>query len=195
MNFKKESFLKEAVKIVVPLIIIAGISGGIIAGVFSATKQKIEYQNKKRIETAIFSILPETKKIEETETASRILYKCKDEKGDLIAVAFIAVGPGYQDVIKVLVVADKELNVVKGIEILESVETPGLGAKINELAFKSQFEEAAANFELSKEFSKKEKDKTVIQAITGATISSRAVVDIVNAEIAEIKKIIVETNK
>ncbi len=174
-------------KTVLTLMIITAISGGILATVYSVTKEKIKYQQKQKIEKAILSILPQTKQVDEVKVDSHALYKCKDEDGEVAGLAFIAEGPGYQDLIKVLVVINTDLTLIKGIEILESVETPGLGDKITKGEFKKQFKDTSSVLELSKELTEKGDKETVIQAVTGATISSQAVVDIINAKINEIR--------
>lgn len=187
---KKPNFLGESLKMIFPLIVIAAISGGIIAIVYSLTEGQIEQQKKQQIEQGIFSIMPEIKYIEETTVGAEILYKCRDQNKEDIAIAFTAEGPGYQDVIKVLAVVSNDLSSIKGIEILENVETPGLGAKITTTEFKEQFKNTSSSLKLSKEISQKGANETTVQAITGATISSNAVIDIINSKIAELKKIV-----
>jgi len=195
MRFNKQAKSNPgALKIIFFLMVIAAISGAILASVFSATKEKIAYQQKQKIENAIISILPETEEVIEIEADSQIFYKCKNGYGELEGVAFIAQGPGYQDLIKVLVVTDTNLTLIKGIEILESVETPGLGDKITKTEFKSQFKDALPALKLSKEVLIEEEEEALIQAITGATISSQAVIDIVNVKMKQVKDIL-EINK
>ena len=184
---KQSKPASQAIKIVLALMIISAVSGGILATVFSITKEKIEYQEKQKIEKAILSILPQTKQVSETKIAAQILYECKNKNGEVAGLAFIAQGPGYQDLIKVLVVTNTDLSLIKGIEILESVETPGLGDKITKEEFKRQFENVPSALKLSKEASGKTDKETTIQAITGATISSQAVVDIINTKIEQLK--------
>lgn len=187
---EKPNFFRETLKMILPLMVIAAISGGVIAAVYSVTEGKIEQQKKQRIEKAIFSIMPDIKYIEEVMVGTELLYKCKDESKQDIALAFTAEGPGYQDVIKVLAVVSRDLSVIKGIEVLENVETPGLGAKITTTEFREQFKDTSSLLKLSKEISQKGQDETTVQAITGATISSQAVIDIINSKIEELKKII-----
>lgn len=187
---KKTNFFRETLKMILPLVVIAAISGGVIAAVSSITEEQIERQKKQKIENAIFSIMPEIKYIEEAFVRGGHFYKCRDENKQDIAIAFTAEGPGYQDVIKVLAVASNNLSVIKGIEVLENVETPGLGAKITTTEFREQFKDTASFLKLSKETSRKGTDETTVQAITGATISSKAVIDIINSKIAELKKIL-----
>lgn len=186
---KQSKSMAGSLRMVLILMVIAAVSGGVLASVFSVTKNKIEYQEKQRIEKAIFSILPEARDVDEIKFKSQLLYKCKNENGQVIGLAFIAEGPGYQDLIKVLVATNTDFSVIKGIEILENIETPGLGAKITEDEFKKQFEDTSSILKLSKEISEKGNKETVIQAITGATISSQAVVDIINAKIKQMRQL------
>jgi electron transport complex protein RnfG len=61
---------------------------------------------------------------------------------------------------------------VHGIEVLSHLETPGLGAKIREAKFKDRFKKRS----LSNTKWAVKKDAGDIDGITGATISSRAVI-------------------
>ncbi|MBM3709310.1 MAG: FMN-binding protein [Actinobacteria bacterium] len=66
---------------------------------------------------------------------------------------------------------------IKGISILSNTETPGLGTRITEISFTDQFKGLGLeDISLSKDGGK-------IDAITGATISSRAVTNAVRDEI------------
>ncbi len=82
---------------------------------------------------------------------------------------------------------DPGLRKTSGIQILESVETPGLGAKITSKSFGEQFKNLVIIplIELIK--GKKAEKPNQIQAITGATISSQAVVDILDKTIKEVR--------
>jgi len=62
---------------------------------------------------------------------------------------------------------------VKGVRILEHNETPGLGAKIKDKSFLNQFTGKTGSQLYLKKYSK----EGTIDAVTGATISSKAVSD------------------
>ena len=76
---------------------------------------------------------------------------------------------GYSGLIKLLVVVDPA-GVIVGVRTLEARETPGLGTKADEEPFRSQFTGKALG---SYRFAVK-KDDGDVEAITSATISSRA---------------------
>jgi electron transport complex protein RnfG len=69
---------------------------------------------------------------------------------------------GYGGALSLLVGTDKERRVL-GVKILSHTETPGLGTKVTEPSFLSQF------------LNKRAEDIKNVSAITGATISSEAV--------------------
>lgn len=103
--------------------------------------------------------------------------------GDVIGYTFIARGKGYGGEISILVGINKDFT-VKKITIIANTETPGLGTKIKENFFTDQFAGLS-----SKDISLT-RDGGKIDAITSATISSRAVTDAVKSELeAKIEKI------
>jgi electron transport complex protein RnfG len=71
------------------------------------------------------------------------------------------------------------------INVLTTKETPGLGDKIKEDKFRNQYKgKGVENLEIVKTPTEEK-----IQAITGATISSKAVTDGVREAIEELKKV------
>jgi electron transport complex protein RnfG len=98
--------------------------------------------------------------------------------GAEIGYALEAVGKGYGGDIDILI-GLKDETTVKGITIISQGETPGLGSRISESSFISEF--AGLNIE---DIALKQ-DGGQIDAITGATISSKAVVNTVRTEAME----------
>ncbi len=99
---------------------------------------------------------------------------------------FNAVGPGFQDKIELIIAVDKDFKTIAGFDVLASNESPGTGDKIKEKDFRKQFEDkSAAKLELIK--SGEAKDNKIL-AISGATISSEAVVKIINHYMKEVKE-------
>lgn len=98
-----------------------------------------------------------------------------------IGFALVAAGPGFQDRIRLLVGYDPATSRLLGMKVLESKETPGLGDKIiKDTAFVSQFQRVEAPLEGVKEGRGRGAAHEIV-VITGATISSRAVVNAINA--------------
>jgi len=95
-------------------------------------------------------------------------------------------GQGYADNIEVLIGVDPDVETITGLFILEQKETPGLGNKITFPAWREQFagRKTAKPFVVVKEESTA---SNTIDAVTGATISSRSVAGIVNQTVIDIK--------
>jgi len=99
-------------------------------------------------------------------------------EGKVVGVAFTSVGEGYGGFIKIMMGIDRNGEVV-GIEILEHLETPGLGANIETKSFRDQFggKKLSGSPENKLEVVKGRKaGKTwEIEALTGATVSPTGV--------------------
>lgn len=112
--------------------------------------------------------------------------------GKTVAWAFVAEGSGYADKIKLVIVVDAGYENILGYGVLFSNETPGFGDKIKLDYYKSQYEKIPAGpIVLEKVGDPEIKDNTII-AITGATVSSDAVVSIFNNYITQVKTLMKE---
>ncbi len=97
-----------------------------------------------------------------------------------------AVGSGFQDKIELVVAVDKDFKTIAGFDVLACNETPYLGDKIKEKNFRDQFKgKLATKLELIQ--SGEAKDNKIL-AISGATISSEAVVKIINHYMKEVRE-------
>lgn len=144
------------------------------------------------------------------------VYKGLDENQDLVGYAFVAEGSGFQGPIGMIVGIEHDLDTLLGMKVLEQTETPGLGAKIAQETTKQDFyeqftglpvdvasaqvQEKPATDETSNLYNfvicLKADDLNLqndIQAITGATISSQAVVSIINKNLMELLNILQQT--
>ncbi|AYD40567.1 RnfABCDGE type electron transport complex subunit G [Clostridium fermenticellae] len=107
------------------------------------------------------------------------------EKGGKTIAYVVPEAPGgYGGPIKMLVAVDDQGKVIE-YDITEANETPGLGANASEEPFKSQFKgKASSDLDVVKDPT----DKKHIQAMTGATISSRAVTKGVKQAVDDVNK-------
>mgnify|MGYP001827282595 CR=1 FL=1 len=96
-------------------------------------------------------------------------------------------GQGYADKIELLLGLDPALTTITGLFVLEQKETPGLGNKIIFPEWRGQFIGKPIDPALTV-VKTGAKTKTEVDAITGATISSRAVTTIVNSAIKALKE-------
>ena len=178
--------MKEAIKIISVLTGVCVICAFLLAFVYKSANKKIQENAQAKVKTAITNLVPEAVKVSEEKIGEEVVYKLFDKNQTLIGYAFGANGQGYQGKISMLVATGTTLDSLKGIEVIDSLETPGLGAKINENSFKDQFKGLGISEAIK--LTKESASEGQVQAITGATVSSRAVVNILNAKITLIKE-------
>ncbi len=181
-------------RLVVSLAISGFLSGLIIIGIYVATLPTITENKARELREAVFKVLPGVTRMQKLQfDGERIVIK-QDSKDDentvyagyaadnrFVGYAIASEGPGFQDTIRLLYGYQPAERKVVGMEILESRETPGLGDKIyKDAAFVANFDDLAVD-PLIVAVKKGTKSKpNEIDAITGATISSKAVVRIIN---------------
>ena len=152
----------------------------VLAVTYKVTKPKIEEQQRLAEREALKVVMPDADSFSE-KSARGIEYYEATRNGKLIGYCVKAVGNGYSGFIKMIVGIDPQ-GTIQGLEVLEQQETPGLGAKVKEVRqgekepwFLRQFAgKQAASLELRKN----------IDALTGATITSNAVVEAVKNTVA-----------
>lgn len=111
------------------------------------------------------------------------VYRGYDASGKPIGYAIEAKGPGFSETIRLLFGVDVERHELLGMTVLESKETPGIADDVERPVFTSQFAGATTPVEGVKA-SAQDKPPGTIVMITGATISSRAVLKAINATLA-----------
>ncbi len=133
---------------------------------------------------ALQRALPETAEFKPviTETGETLYYEAYDEKGSLVGFGFVKTGRGMWGDIQIAGGIDLDYKLT-GLVVLEQGETPGLGARIVESRFLNQF------IGLSTGQIKLKKFNGNIDAISGASISSKAVTDIVRVEVERVIKL------
>jgi len=139
----------------------------------TVVRPKIEWQKEQKILRMLDEIFPNMTEY----TLENDIYMIYAD-GAEIGFAFLAIGKGYGGNIDILVGLEDETT-IKGVTIISHLETPGLGARVTESSFRDQF--AGLNID---DVALKGDDGQ-IDAITGATISSRAVIDAVRATAME----------
>ena len=119
-------------------------------------------------------------------TKSYTVYDALDKTGTVAGHVVKATGQGYADKIELLLGLDPDGKTITGLFILDQKETPGLGNKIVEDAWRNQYVGKSSDSSLVVIKGKSVNDNE-IDSVSGATISSRAVTDIVNSTIADLK--------
>ncbi len=166
------------------LFVITAVTGLILGGVYTKTLEPIQIAKAKEKNEALASTLPgasEFKPVEITGDAGIIteIYE-GSEGGEVRGYNFTVTPKGYGGLITLVVGIGNDGRVMD-IKILSHSETPGLGAKSVEPAFAGQFKEKAA--EALSVTKTPPDEESQIQAISGATITSTAVVTGVNTAI------------
>ncbi|MCF6177578.1 MAG: FMN-binding protein [Victivallaceae bacterium] len=188
----KQSKIRQAAGTIIFMIILTSISVFIVATAFHATKATIEYNKALRVRQAILTVsgisLPEDDKavgklFDENITAlkrdDKIVYYTVKDSGFVFNIE----GAGLWGTIHAVVGINRQLNAITGIFFTEQQETPGLGGRIDEPWFKEQFSGKTPPLSMVPEKSKA--DANQFDAITGATITSTAVKDMVNRIMSE----------
>jgi electron transport complex protein RnfG len=113
-------------------------------------------------------------------------YEAKHPDGRLLGWVTKASGQGYADKIELLLGLDSKADKITGLFILDQKETPGLGNKIIEEKWRSQFYSKGTDIAL-KVVKGGAKNPNEIDSITGATISSKSVCSIINKTVSDLK--------
>jgi electron transport complex protein RnfG len=178
---KKESTFKN---MTIALFVITAVAGLFMAAVYSVTKEPIAISQKAKINDAIKMVIPEFETISDTvlmpdngKDSIRIHRLLKGTEKSGVAVQTYT-DNGFSGRFTLMVGFTPD-GAISNIEVLEHKETPGLGTKMALPAFKDQFKGLKLS-ELPGEQLKVKKDGGSVDAITAATISSRAFCDAVN---------------
>lgn len=179
MGSKRES---NFLNMVLTLFLVAAIAALALGGVYVVTKAPIALAKKKKLEAAIKAVLPTfdsitTKMVANPNGGDSLTFYTASENDKVIGTAIkTSTMKGFSGKIE-LMVGFLNDGIINNTAVLTSKETPGLGDKmdIKKSDFPVQFEgKNPANFKL-----KVTKDGGDVDAITAATISSRAFCDAV----------------
>jgi len=167
---------KEIFKITLNLVIFY-IVGGLILAVVYAKTSPVMYRNAViEKEQALKKLMPEADRIEKLGDwlvhEKHGEYYAAKKGGAVIGYLIQSYGKGYSSYINTLIAVDKDFRVLK-INILGHAETPGLGDEIETDGFKNRFAgKDAGHLKVLRT-----ETNEYVQAISGATISSRAVAE------------------
>ncbi len=177
---------------------------------YESTLPIIEKNKAEALERAIFKVIPGmvTKRnfvyresegfapVEAgAEVEGKLVYAGYDENDQLVGIALEASGMGFADVLRILYGYDPDKEQIVGFYVLESKETPGLGDKIEkDPDFLANFEALDVSLTADEESLQNEvvpvksgekDDPWEVDGITGATISSKAIGNIIGESTKE----------
>lgn len=180
----KNSRLKEILIPTVSLFVICLCVTALLAVTNAVTKDAIAYQQELSAAESRQAVCPDAVDFEKVEYDVQGVecYKALDESGNLIGYAISSASRGYGGDVKVMTGVNAEDGSVIAINVYDnSGETPGLGVNTSGEKFTSQFAglSSGTGVTVDKDAGKNP-DSVAVDSVTGATISSRAVVDAVN---------------
>jgi len=174
------------------------VAGLLIVGVYLLTLPTVQANRAARLQSAIHQVLPGTVRYDTLYLVGGALtttvpadvdarglekvYAGVDAGGRVRGYAIPVAEPGFQDTIEMLVGFDPAKPGTVGLVVLATRETPGLGDKILAPAWLTQFADARTPINAVK--TGKSAGPNDVEMVTGATISSRAVIGGINKAVA-----------
>jgi electron transport complex protein RnfG len=180
--------MRHIIRMVVVLTLICAASGLTLSVVHRVTEAPIDYQTIKFVkEPAVKKVLTgydndpilDRKKIrigtdDKGKPVELVVFPAK-KNGETFAVAVEGVGKGFHGPIGVMVGVNKEEKLT-GIAITTQSETPGIGSRVTEPSFTDRFKGLPARQDVT------------VDAISGATYSSRGVLSAVRQAVGYVNK-------
>jgi electron transport complex protein RnfG len=171
--------VKRILKLALPLVVICIVSGAALTATDNLTRAKIEAAEQAAINEALLNVFPSA------SFDGMDSYYIATINGEKIGYAFIAEGLGYSDTIETMV-GMYQNGTISHIYVISQKETPGLGTKITETEFLAQFSgKRVDSIRLTKDRNATGA-KGAIDAITAATISSRAITNSIHDKMEEV---------
>jgi electron transport complex protein RnfG len=184
--------MREMVKLFIVVTLFSSISGGLLAMVKSTTQEKIELQQLTYVKgPAINQVLegctnnPLEDRFKLKDGGREIDFFIGEFEGKRNTVAFENAGNGFGGAMGVMVAIDMENDQIRGIGITTHSETPGVGSRVKtDPSFRRQFKGISvdAAFKIKAEGGD-------IDAISGATVSSKGVADTVMESVEIYKRL------
>ena len=170
--------MRDMFKLFIVIVIFSVISGGVLAAVRNATKDRIEYQQLVFVKGPAINLIMEgcsnnpvqdRFKIEDQGKERDFFVGEFDGKKDV--VAFETYGKGFGGDIGVITAVNTDTDKIVGVAVTTHSETPGVGARAKtDPEFRKQFTGQPIT-----DVFKVKADGGQIDALSGATISSRGV--------------------
>ena len=173
---------KEYTSALAKLVLLSVIAAAVLGAVYIPTQVQLKIYQEEQRQLALREVMPGAVSFEQVLSGEETLYyRALNVDNSLIGYCFFREQSGSQNLITVAGGVDLNYTIT-GIKIMTHAETPGLGAKIIEPWFTDQFKEVdESELMLSKKGG-------AIDTITGATVSSQAVIDAIQYKIDEIQE-------
>ncbi len=189
--------MKKEIWMVTILVLVATVSAGVLGFINVSTRPIIKRNEARNLREAVLNSVNvqfESDDLKEKfesefkteELEGKEFYLRYDEEGELTEVSFEISGSGFQGPITGIISLKPDLETIVGLEFLDHQETPGLGARITEEEFLSQFNGKVLKPEILVVTDAGDAENKV-DAITGATRTSKAVQGIINGSVSEVR--------
>lgn len=178
------------------LLIVGGVSAAMLGAINVYTAPIVQRNKEIKLKTTVLDAfgIPYTnenldevfEKAVKTKTEEDFIHYelyGKDKEGEkLISVAFEVEGAGFWAPISAIIALESDLETIKGLKVLSQLETPGLGDRILEPGFQAQFKGKKIKPYLAIVPYRKTTGASEVDAITGATMTSKALENIINKD-------------
>jgi len=177
--------MHDVMKLGLKLLLITAVAALALGLTYTLTKEPIAMQQEKAAAEARMAVLPSAQEFEPVEVDVEEYPDIKEvyagsSDGSIVGYTIKATSKGYGGQLEVMIGINAD-NTIQTVKLLSHSETPGLGAKAAEPKFQEQFNLKSAAGPL-------EYDE--IEAVTGATISSKAVLNAVNKAIGYVNDVL-----
>lgn len=189
-------------QLVATLAIAGALAGLLIVMVNQHTKPIIDKYKAEQLQLAVYEVLPGVERYNTyylvddalsltlpegaKESEYKRVYVGYDTSNEIKGVAISRGESGFQDVVMVIFGFDPATGKLTGMKVLDSKETPGLGDKIfKDQVFVDQFFAGPETPLVGVKIGAGKGNPNEIDTITGATISSKVVIDIINHGLEE----------
>ena len=176
--------MKEIIRLVVVLTAICAVCSALLAAVYKTTETPIAQSLERRTAAAAAQVMPPGCDTPEKRTAEDVTFFAAKKDGKIAGVALEGFSKnGYGGDVRLMVGLGMDGKLVT-FEVIQATETPGLGSKMSSDAFRNPIKgrRLAGNWQVKK-------DGGEVDAITAATISSRAALECIRDAIAKFDRI------
>ncbi len=187
--FARESWL---------LLVSSFVFGLLIAVTNAALSDRIEQNKSAKLNELTKTLLPNAEIFQPVQAEIEItlpdgskeparIFEALSADKQRVGWSFMARGSGFSGDIELVLAADRDFQKLMGYNVLVSSETPGFGDQMKNDYYRNQFVNApTGQLTLSKTGDPATVDNQIV-AMTGATVTSTAVVNIVNTFVVQIK--------
>ena len=193
MSAKEPTFFR----LVATLAVTGLLSGLVLVCIYLVTQPMILRNQAEAMRRAIYKVLPGAERIStfviegdglaqfepvgDEMPAGDAVFAGRKDDGRLVGYAIPAEGAGFMDTVRLIFGYDPSRRAIIGMQVLDSKETPGLGDKIIfDEVFHRNFVELKVEPEIVGVKRGEKVNPNEVDTITGATISSNAVISILN---------------